>query len=248
MKKIFYVLLVLMLFLTGCKPSEEKNNDSFNFSKDINIMTIKKDYFDSSYGVDKYFPLDVKDKDTLNSIIDNLNNLKINEVDEEENIIRAEYLLEFSGMKIYIVSSNKIVMHKNDTNEYIIYNVIEGSYSFLDNLDYKLNPSFIEKSLADLDLTQKISIKSISKDATITLDDSNKDGYLKKLNEIRYMVANDDIVFEDPKYEIKIGENIINVVDENKIYVNGVKHFVTNGSFLFLDDINFENTGWLPWV
>lgn len=234
MRKIVLIVLIICSFLLiGCNNNTpETKEDNLNVLTTTTKIEIKKDWTKESFSDNKV----VTNLNSLKELIVALNNLKI-EKQELDNyqFDKAMYLVECGSKKIYFVDSKTIYVKDEDT---LKYTLTEGSIEFLDSIFVNRIYQFNE-----FELGGEIVVKSIEKNKEAKITDETK--FYEQLNVIKFeKTTKKDINIE---YVIAIGQTKIEVAN-NCFIMKDVYYNVVEGNFNFLQELNYNSSGWLPWV
>lgn len=163
-------------------------------------------------------------------------------------------LSEFRAMETNY-TENEIILATFKIDGRIV-NVIEHNIIEIDKVYYLLDRDItydiINKEgltqLTDLELAEYIKV--IRAEDSKSVDINNREEFIRRFNELRFIELNHkrDYDTNDAKYGVEIGKYQIIVYNEYLINFNSTLYYVTEGDLTFLDQINFDSTGWLPWV
>lgn len=234
MKKIALIVLIICSFLfIGCdNNTPETKEDSLNVLTTTTKIEIKKDWTKESYSDNKV----VTNLNSLKELIVTLNNLKI-EKQELDNyqFDKAMYLVECGSKKIYFIDNKTIYVQDEET---LKYTLTEGNIEFLDSI-------FINRiyQFSEFEFSGEIVAKSIEKNKESKINDESK--FYEQLNTIKFKKT--DLNELNTEYIIYIGQTKIEVANDY-FKMNNVYYSVVEGNFDFLKDLNYNSSGWLPWV
>lgn len=234
-KLILIILIVVSLLIVGCNEENIPNPNKLNILTSTTQIEIMKDFAKES-DVQYQDKIVITNLNELKNIIDNLNSLELIECDlDNYEYQKAQYFIVCGSKKIFITDDKTIYVQENGNKKYTIQ---EGTITFLNS--YFTNRKY---HFNDFSFNGEIVIKKvdISKEAVV----SDGQTFYEKLNTIAFVKVSNNI--SDYEFIIKIGNETIQVAKQYFCFQNQM-YEVVEGNFDFLNDYNFNNSGWLPWV
>ena len=234
MKKLVLIVLIICSFLfIGCdNNASETKDDSLNDLTTTTKIEIKKEWTKESFSDNKV----VTNLNSLKELIVALNNLKIKKQElDNYQFDKAMYLVECGSKKIYFINSKTIYVKEDDT---LKYTITEGNIEFLDSIFINRTYQFNEFKLGG-----EIVVKSIEKNKEAKITDETK--FYEQLNAIQFKKI--EINELNAEYIIYIGQTQIEVANDY-LKMNNAYYNVVKGNFDFLKQLNYNSSGWLPWV
>ena len=241
-KKIFQIIIVLLVsMLSACNNIKKGLISDEITSVDISLINVSEDGTEEKNKIILEGEELIKLKDKINSI----EYKKVKEVYEE-----CKYEILFRGKVIRISSNNKFYTREKGVKTY--YEVVNGDFTFLDEYEYIVNKEIYLKDILVIKEYTKIELskKNNSKKIDLTANES----FEEKFNLIKILEINLGEGAIEEKYVINFSsaevENILSlyIIEHDLIKYSGRYYRLVEGSFDFLDEFNFNNTGWLPWV
>lgn len=236
MKKLILIILaVVSLLLVGCNEEKIPNPIKLNILTSTTKIEIMKDY-DKESDVQYQDKIVITNLNELKIIIEDLNSLELIECDlDNYEYKKTQYFIVCGSKKIFITDEKTIYVQENGNKKYSIQ---EGKIEFLNS--YFINRKY---HFSDYSFNGEIVIKKVDISKETIVSDGQM--FYEKLNTITFVKATTNI--SNYEFIIKIGNETIQVAKQYFCFQNQM-YEVIEGNFDFLNDYNFNNSGWLPWV
>lgn len=248
MKKIVFLLMVIILFVIGCKKDEyDVDNSIFEEIATVEEIVITKYLTDINDYECKYF-LRGEDANKLISVLNNLEGRKTVAGMELENF---KYAFIIGELNIRLSNGFCKVNNTSYRTEYNYDEFFSQFIEFKDDADILFSEIVNLENVTTIDITR---ILSETKLKMFLRKEKNVESFIEKIKVIRWKEI--DEINASLIYELKIGSQELNVYkDKNGFYYISVneKEYMTNGTLVFLDEYTKDNTdenssGWLPWI
>ena len=253
MKKIFVIILLIsILFIVSCKPKEETSYNDLLVNSEINKINVKINNENYHYCIEK----DIN-KDEFNILVSNLQKIKY--IEKQKNDSNTEinfeydYIIYLGTEQLLKVKENKFVicLLSSDDNasiiDYSLNEVVEGSFDFLENLNYQpiIYYELVKLIYTELDLE---TITLTINDIDISLNISNNT-YLKTLLlelKLHKNLENQEIGSRNSKYILSFSDYEMTIYDDGTIcYIDPEAEldylFVLNDEFSYFDTLFDSN-------
>ena len=238
MKKIVYLLIIIFcFFLIGC-------HKTYNGLISNEVDTVNLSLFDDSMEENTI----IIDGDKLVEFKENINSIYYEET--YPFVLKAKYLIEYNETIIYIFDSLKFSVCEEGIEKF--YYVVKSDFSFLDAYEFEKNESIYLKDILVIKEYGQVLLTKVELNKTI--DISENTDLKEQLNIIKLLEVNVGAGIDEYKYiltfygELTEDEWSIYLIENNLIICSGRYYQIVEGSFAFLDEIEFNSTGWMPWV
>jgi len=249
MKKVYFLLIFIMIFIAGCKKDEQHKVDNSIFEEIavVEEIVVTKYLTDINDYECKYV-LQGEDAKSLINVLSDLQGKKTVSGIEQE---KFKYSFKIGDLNICVANDFCIVDNKNYRTE---YNFDEFFGNFTEIID---DAKILFTEIVNLDEIKKIDVTRVLSNTKIKLflrNESKVKKFIEKIQLTRWKEVEN--INADLIYELKLESLELNIYkDANNVYYMNVneKNYQTNGTLEFLDGYTTENTdsnssGWLPWV
>lgn len=125
------------------------------------------------------------------------------------------------------------------------YTTINSSFDFVYALTEK-DGLHLSYDFLKYNTLSTIVVKDVVNDKTKII--TEKESFLASLQQIKYYKLSTPPTNREAIYILDIENNEISIIDDNTLYYNSAYFRTYEKDFSFLKEINFNGTGWLPWL